>query len=537
MDEVKDIVPQLLEAIVQSYQDNVKRNILLQKMIATIKDGKGDYDLMLKAAKEHGISLSGAFKKNIIEGTLPEGVMYYNIARRLLDNLVRANYENVAPLCVDVQNALNEKNGISLKAVKPSYKADKTKGLIDYISNSSLYSDVEKSFLDALETNSKSIVDDSVRENCEFQAECGMSPVIERYAIGKTCEWCANLAGVYRYPDDVPEEVYHRHANCDCVVIYKPDKHAKDYQDIWSKQWNDKEAMERISAHNNMIDANGSKGDNRDRQAVIDGTQKLRQALPPDDYEEFINHIADNPNSDIAKVYSKYADGLHSFTLTRPEGDCYYSPANYIKASFAAANEQAEGMDKFSAIAHEYGHYFDAHISKDLLHFSEIDTINDTMAFGDRGLLNKVASSSDEFLSAVRKDREQLLSLIKEEKSSFISDLLKQRAGSAGVQDAIDGLFVNSRIAWGHGDKYYNRKYSTIKRFNRHKQLQKAYKDLGFDASNQAKTKLRCRQYEAASEMWANIMSAEVNGGTELEYVKKYLPNSYKKLKDILKEV
>lgn len=37
--------------------------------------------------------------------------------------------------------------------------------------------------------------------------------------------------------------------------------------------------------------------------------------------------------------------------------------------------------------------------------------------------------------------------------------------------------------------------------------------------------------------MWANIMSAEINGGFELEYVKKYLPNSYKTLIDILREV
>ena len=34
---------------------------------------------------------------------------------------------------------------------------------------------------------------------------------------------------------------------------------------------------------------------------------------------------------------------------------------------------------------------------------------------------------------------------------------------------------------------------------------------------------------------WANIMSAEVNGGEELFFVKEYLPNSYEALKKILK--
>ena len=58
---------------------------------------------------------------------------------------------------------------------------------------------------------------------------------------------------------------------------------------------------------------------------------------------------------------------------------------------------------------------------------------------------------------------------------------------------------------------------------------------MGFDVSNQSKVKVICRQYEAASEMWANIMSAEVNGGQELEFVKEYLPNSYQAMLEIIK--
>ena len=65
--------------------------------------------------------------------------------------------------------------------------------------------------------------------------------------------------------------------------------------------------------------------------------------------------------------------------------------------------------------------------------------------------------------------------------------------------------------------------------------LQKIYKKLGLDASNKAKTKEICRQYTAASEMWANIMSAEVVGGKELEYVKEWLPNCYETFLEILK--
>jgi uncharacterized protein YktA (UPF0223 family) len=67
--------------------------------------------------------------------------------------------------------------------------------------------------------------------------------------------------------------------------------------------------------------------------------------------------------------------------------------------------------------------------------------------------------------------------------------------------------------------------------------LQKVYKDLGLDAKSQAKTKQICRQYDTASELWANIMSAETTGGAELETVKEKFPDCYKAFKEILKVV
>ncbi len=117
-------------------------------------------------------------------------------------------------------------------------------------------------------------------------------------------------------------------------------------------------------------------------------------------------------------------------------------------------------------------------------------------------------------------------------KSEFLA-----RAASAGVQDAIDGLFVNARIRWGHGESYYNRIYNNIKKWKYEKNLKQVYESLGFDASNQTKVKTLCRAYEVASEVWANITSAVTCGGEGLEYVKKYLPNSYQAFMEILEKV
>jgi hypothetical protein len=51
---------------------------------------------------------------------------------------------------------------------------------------------------------------------------------------------------------------------------------------------------------------------------------------------------------------------------------------------------------------------------------------------------------------------------------------------------------------------------------------------MGLDASNQAKVKRITRDYETASELWANIQAAKTVGGDELKYMEKYFPEAVK---------
>lgn len=270
------------------------------------------------------------------------------------------------------------------------------------------------------------------------------------------------------------------------------------------------------------------------KKEVIQSLDKLKKSgMSESDYKQYLNIINNHNNPDIIRLYKTYADKIED-VKKHSKGE--YSP---IQKSLVFDYPKYEDMNKYGTLAHEYGHFFDAEVTFDNLHFNEIQTIQD--ATGLNVIFKNVASSSDEFLAAVRKDKEHLKSILTPE----IKDDLMTHNASHGVQDAIDGLFSKSRIRWGHGEKYYNRKYADLEFWDRlstntlskKKILQQIYKDLGFDASNQVKTKMICRQYEAASEMWANIMSAEICGGDSLEYIKKYLPNSYQALLDILKGV
>lgn len=266
--------------------------------------------------------------------------------------------------------------------------------------------------------------------------------------------------------------------------------------------------------------------ENEDEEVRIDKLEKIRQSgMSKENYEEYLKIINEHKNTDIKRLYADHADKINGVNEGR-QG--YYQPStNSLVFSYPKYSE----MNKFGTLAHEYGHYFDEKVDFGLS-FKEIEAIRDglgTVAMS----FKKIASSSDEFLDAVRKDKELLKSVL----TDAVREEFFNNNASSGVQDAVDGLFPKSLIRWGHGEKYYNRKYSTIKNkyYDCSKDLQTVYKSLGLDASSQAKTKVLCRQYEAASEMWANIMSAEVCGGKELEYVKQYLPNSYAALKEIIK--
>lgn len=252
------------------------------------------------------------------------------------------------------------------------------------------------------------------------------------------------------------------------------------------------------------------------------------------DTKEFLDLLNNNSNDNIKRAYKNYSSQLNSVKYN-PSGGCYRSNLKEISYGYPDKNQLADGRSKFSTLSHEYGHFIDDVGVFKNLNFREIDAIKQSVKLSNNLIKNK-ASVSDEFLKALRKDKSALSTKIFD--STFRDDLFSSSA-SAGVQDAICGMFGTKRtkMKWQHKDSYYGRRYSSFKQLKIEKDVQKVYINLGYDASNQAKVKSIVRDYETASETWANIMSAETCGGLELEYVKKYLPNSYSSFLNIMKEL
>ncbi len=281
-------------------------------------------------------------------------------------------------------------------------------------------------------------------------------------------------------------------------------------------------------------------------QPIVEKLEKLKDSgMSKENYEDYLNTINNHRNPSITDVYLKFGDEVENVKSLKGGGG-YSSATNTIEFSLRGDTEMEKGMHKYNTLAHEYAHFFDHKATFSDLNFKEIEKVRKATSLGGRfnkeieNIFKNVASSSDEFLKAIREDKKHIRKLLTPEvKETFLRD-----NASAGVQDAISGFFPRKRIRWGHSERYYNQTYATLDNFDKvfrkpvmKNALKQTYLEMGFDASNQGKVKNIVRDYSAASEVWANIMAAETLGGDELEYTKTYLPNSYKAMLEILKGV
>lgn len=252
-DEIKDIVPGIFEKIEKTFKLKTKESKIIKEKLKALKDKGATYQDANDFAIELGDILASAFNSNIRTEDLPDGKMYYNIAKRLIEpNMVR-NYELVGDYARLVQESLNKQAQISIEAQKADLNQDRIDKLVNKISE---YDSFEKGkwLLDEpVKVFTLSIIDDTIKKNADLHYKAGLSPKIIRKEHGNCCDWCKGIVGTYSYPD-VPEDIYKRHRYCRCTVDYYPGDGKK--QDVWSKKWKDiskDEKNKRIDISNKQV--------------------------------------------------------------------------------------------------------------------------------------------------------------------------------------------------------------------------------------------------------------------------------------------
>ena len=266
---VKDIVPELLTKIQTEFEEARLDSEVLKSLLSKLQSKSAGYLEANEYAIELGEILSKALIGSVSSSNLPDGKMYYNIAKRLLTETLGWNFELISGYAQRVQKNLNEEAKIGLAVQNPKLNQDRITGLVNRISSEEEFSQISWILREPIVNFSQSIIDDSIQENAEFQKKVGLAPVIERHSTGHCCDWCQSLVGKYLYGEE-PAGFYRRHQRCKCTIDFHPKNGKK--QNSWSKKWSKESAdiLERRKQHNIDIRDNNRKVDIREYKKIVE---------------------------------------------------------------------------------------------------------------------------------------------------------------------------------------------------------------------------------------------------------------------------
>ena len=246
---VEDIVPSLLKKIKSEFEGARLDSEVLKDLLSKLHHSKASYLDANQYAIEIGEILSKALGASLTNETLPDGKMYYNIAQRVLTDVLGRNYELVSDYAEQVQKNLNSEAKIGLATQVPELNQDRIDGLVNRLASEESFDDVRWLLEEPVVNFTQSIIDDSIQKNAEFHHKSGLQPEIVRKSAYHCCEWCQEVQGIYKYPR-VPKDIYRRHQRCRCTVDYDP-KSGK-VQNVWSKAWSKSDKSDKIETRKSI---------------------------------------------------------------------------------------------------------------------------------------------------------------------------------------------------------------------------------------------------------------------------------------------
>lgn len=232
---MNDISPILLESV-QGYFDMwFYADKEVKEIYKKVRNGTATFKEMKRFSERAGAILVESLKATFSADKLPDGKLYQNIAEKVIIPMLEDNHTLITEVCGYVADDLNKAARIGTKAVTAAFNADKAETVAQIAANCGEVVPGNKA-AQLVENATMSMVDDFIHANLEFQKKLGLVPQIQRiYHKGKKhCEFCASLqyTGEYKGPG-MPAEIFLRHRDCRCTLIYKPQK--GPYQDPWSK--------------------------------------------------------------------------------------------------------------------------------------------------------------------------------------------------------------------------------------------------------------------------------------------------------------
>ena len=228
----------LLNTIMTQYGDKLSGSRVFAEVMSKIERNKATYADAYALAREVGRSLTDILREHLPE-VLVDGKLPKDIANSIIRPSMVQACGDVTSNTAAIQLQLNERANIGIRAIEPEINLDQINGIISGITGENDYNDKIETTADRIENFYEGHVDDFVHDNAQFQMDAGLSPKIERTATGKCCSWCEALLGKYEYKDvkKTGNDVFRRHRNCHCLVLFDPGDGSKNRQNVHTKEW------------------------------------------------------------------------------------------------------------------------------------------------------------------------------------------------------------------------------------------------------------------------------------------------------------
>lgn len=209
------------------FQKKAESDKRIQSILKRIESGKATF----ADTAEYSQLVSELLGSTLSEHLGAETTAY--VKEYVCREMLRDQYESMNDLLASVQRALNEKVGLRVAPQRAAFPTERVDVIAHALEDPTVPLDVIKRRAKSPVANvSKSFHDDYIKENAKFRSKAGLKCFIVRTTDGKCCKWCTAMAGRYEYGSE-PHDVYRRHDNCGCTVIYES---GRQRQDVWTKK-------------------------------------------------------------------------------------------------------------------------------------------------------------------------------------------------------------------------------------------------------------------------------------------------------------
>lgn len=199
-----------LEQLKAAIDSKMATNPEIRYILKLISSGKASLDDSAKYAQ---------ILSHILGQELASEVLELSDREDTTSQLLHGAYDDVNDVYSQVQTVLDKKAGIAINPKRAPFPAERVKKFAHSLVDPTVEDSVIKRRARAgSETITKSFHDDCIETNAKFRDNAGLKSYIIRKG-SDCCEWCTKVAGKYRIGDQ-PEDIFRRHDNCDCTIIY-----------------------------------------------------------------------------------------------------------------------------------------------------------------------------------------------------------------------------------------------------------------------------------------------------------------------------